>query len=250
MISTIHQAGIETLLLEHGKVNAFDLELCRDLNTAFAEASGRSGPLVVTGAGSTFSAGVDLFRVVNGGRAYIEAFLPALSEVFLRVFTLPRPVVAAINGHAIAGGCILACACDYRLMAEGKARIGLPELAVGVPFPASAIELMRSVTDPVRLHEFLFLGRTYEPGDAIAAGLVNEVVPAERLADRASEVARDLGACPATSYRITKNLLRGPAAARIREAERDHRELIDAWASEETLDAIRSYLTRTFKRSS
>jgi enoyl-CoA hydratase len=240
--------GIDTLRLEHGKANAFDLELCRDLNAALSEASTRTGPLILTGAGSIFSAGVDLFRVVDGGRAYVEQFLPALSEVFLRLFTLPRPAVAAINGHAIAGGCILACACDYRVMADGKARIGLPELAVGVPFPASAIELLRSVTDPARLHEYLFLGRTYEAREAADVGLVNEVVPAERVTRRAAEVARDLGSRPAASYRITKQFLRGPAAERIRAAERDRAELIDAWASEQTMEAIRGYLARTFKK--
>jgi enoyl-CoA hydratase/carnithine racemase len=108
--------------------------------------------------------------------------------------------------------------------------------------------LLRSVTDPARLHEFLFLGRTYTPREAAAAGLVNEVVPAERLDERAREVARDLGSRPAMSYRITKELLRGPAAERIREAERGHEELIDAWASPETLAAIRGYLARTLKR--
>ncbi len=248
MITRTAIEDIDTLRLEHGKVNAFDLELCRDLIAALADAESRTGPLIVTAAGSSFSAGVDLFRVVDGGRPYVEQFLPALSEVFLRLFTLPRPVVAAINGHAIAGGCILACACDYRVMVDGKARIGLPELAVGVPFPASAIELLRSVTDPSRLHEYLFLGRTYEGADAAAAGLVNEVVPAERVAQRAAEVARDLGSRPAASYRITKQFLRGPAAERIREAERDRTGLIEAWSSEQTVETLRSYLARTLKK--
>jgi len=240
--------GIDTLRIEHGKANALDVELCRDLGRALAEAESREGPLILTGTGSIFSAGVDLFRVVDGGRQYIEQFLPALSDLFLRLFTMPRPVVAAINGHAIAGGCILACACDYRIMGEGKGRIGLPELAVGVPFPASAIELLRSVTDPVRLHEFLFMGRTYEAREAAAAGLVNEVVPIESVMERAVTVARDLSSRPAASYRITKHFLRGPAAERIRAAERDRAELIDTWAAPATLDAIRGYLARTLKK--
>jgi enoyl-CoA hydratase len=240
--------GIDTLRIEHGKANALDLELCRDLDAALAEVEAREGPLVFTGTGSMFSAGVDLFRVVDGGRGYIELFLPALSNLFLRLFMMPRPVVAAVNGHAIAGGCILACACDYRVMGEGTGRIGLPELAVGVPFPASAIELLRSVIDPARLHEFLLMGRTYDAREAAAAGLVNEVVPGESVLERAVAVARDLGARPAASYRITKQFLRGPAAERIRAAERDRAELIDAWAAPATLEAVRAYLARTLKR--
>ncbi len=248
MIARISMSGIETLRIEHGKANALDVELCRGLDAALADAEGREGPLVLTGTGSMFSAGVDLFRVVDGGRDYIAQFLPALSELFLRLFMLPRPVVAAINGHAIAGGCILACACDYRVMGEGKGRIGLPELAVGVPFPASAIELLRSVTDPVRLHEFLFIGKTYDAREAVAAGLVNEAVRLEEVLDRATAMARDLGSRPAASYRITKHFLRGPAAERIRAAERDRGELIDAWAAPETLEAVRGYLARTLRK--
>ena len=240
--------GVEILRLEHGKASALDLELCRALSDALREAESRSGPLLLTGTGSIFSAGVDLFRVVDGGRAYIEQFLPALSGLFLRLFTMPRPVVAAINGHAIAGGCILACACDYRIMGDGQGRIGLPELTVGVPFPASAIELLRSVIDPARLHELLFIGRAYEAREAGAAGLVNEVVPSDRLMARALEVARDLGSRPADSYRITKHFLRAPAADRIRAAEQDTRELIDAWSSPATLETIRAYLARTLKK--
>ena len=240
--------GIETLRIEHGKANALDLELCRDLDAALAEGESRGAPLIVTGAGTMFSAGVDLFRVVESGREYIAKFLPALSGLFLRLFMMPRPVVAAVNGHAIAGGCILACACDYRVMGDGKGRIGLPELAVGVPFPAAAIELLRSVCDPARLHEFLFIGKTYDAPEAAAAGLVNEVVPADQVLERAASVARDLGSRPAASYRITKRFLRGPAAERIRAAERDHGDLIDAWAAPATLDAVKQYLERTLRR--
>ena len=238
---------IETIRLEHGKASALDLELCRALSDALRDAEGRSGALLLTGTGSIFSAGVDLFRVVDGGRAYIEQFLPALSNVFLRLFTMPRPVVAAINGHAIAGGCILACACDYRVMGDGKGRIGLPELTVGVPFPASAIELLRSVIDPARLHELLFIGKAYEAREAATAGLVNEVVPPEHVVSRAAEVARDLGSRPPDSYRITKHFLRAPAADRIR-ASGDHGELIDTWSSPATIETIRAYLARTLKK--
>lgn len=248
MIVRTETQGIDTLRIDHGKANALDLELCRELEHTLADAGTHEGALILTGTGSMFSAGVDLFRVVDGGRDYIAEFLPALSDLFLRVFTLPRPLVAAINGHAIAGGCILACACDYRVMGEDKGRIGLPELAVGVPFPASAIELLRSVTDPVRLHEFLFLGKTYDGREAAAAGLVSEAVPAEQVLERAATIARVLGSRPAASYRISKQFLRAPAAERIRAAERDRGGLIDAWAAPATLQAVREYLEKTLKK--
>ena len=240
--------GVELLRIEHGKANALDLELLNELSAAFDEAAEVRGGLVLTGSGSIFCAGVDLFRVVDGGRPYIERFLPALSRVFLQLFTLSRPVVAAINGHAIAGGCILACACDCRVMGQDRGRIGLPELAVGVPFPASAVELLRSITGSARLQELLYFGRTYEPHDALKHGLVDEVVPSASVLERAIVIARELAARPGDSFRITKNYVRGPAAARIRAAEEDAANLLDAWASPETLASVRAYLEKTLRK--
>ena len=240
--------GVDILRLHHGKANALDLELCGALTSVLAEARPREGPLVLTGMGSIFSAGVDLFRVVDGGRPYVEQFLPALEHLFLQLFTLPRPVIAAINGHAIAGGCLMACACDYRVMADGTGRIGVPELAVGVPFPPSAIELLRAVNNPAHVEELVYMGRTYDARAAASIGLVNEVVPPEQAVARAVDVARDLGARPARSFRLTKQFVRGPAAERIRAALPGRQELIDAWASDDTFAAIREYLRRTLKK--
>ena len=96
---------------------------------------------MITGAGRCFSAGVDLPAIVNGGAEYTDRFMTALSAAFLAVFDHPAPVVAAINGHAIAGGCVFAMAADIRLMSAGT--IGLTELAVGAMFPMAAIEICR-----------------------------------------------------------------------------------------------------------
>ena len=102
---------------------------------------GRADPsvkaVILTGSGSSFSAGVDLFRVLKDGPEYGRRFLPVLDNFLRAALTLPKPMIAAINGHAIAGGCILAATCDHRIMTEGNGRIGIPELAVGVPFPGA-----------------------------------------------------------------------------------------------------------------
>jgi enoyl-CoA hydratase/carnithine racemase len=105
--------GVGVVRLVHGKVNALDLELCRAIEQAMRDLDDVDGvvrAVVVTGTGRVFSAGVDLKRVVDGGAAYVAEFLPALSGAFRSVFDLGKPVVAAVNGHAIAGGCVLAAA--------------------------------------------------------------------------------------------------------------------------------------------
>ena len=127
--------GVSTVRLDHPPVNALDLGLLDDVIDAM---SGITGPVVITGAGRCFSAGVDLPAIVDGGAEYTDRFMTALSAAFLAVFDHPAPVVAAINGHAIAGGCVFAMAADIRLMSAGT--IGLTELAVGAMFPMAAIE--------------------------------------------------------------------------------------------------------------
>ena len=145
MLETEDRSGVTVLRLKHGKVNALDTELLRAITAAFQDLD-PTAAVVLTGHGSAFSAGVDLKRIVDGGQPYVREFLPALTETFLAVFNHPGPVVAAVNGHAIAGGCVLAAACDARLMSGG--RIGLAELSVGVPFPTVALEIMRHAVGP------------------------------------------------------------------------------------------------------
>src|SRR4249920_8436 len=159
--------------MAHGKANTLDTTLCRDLAAQLGELErGGHRAAVLTGHGPIFSAGADLLRLRDGGPGYLDEFLPALSEAFLAVFDCPVPVVAAVNGHAIAGGCVLACACDYRVMNEGHGRIGVTELLVGVPFPVTALEILRFAAGTRRLSELACFGRTYRAAEAAGLGLV------------------------------------------------------------------------------
>jgi enoyl-CoA hydratase len=237
------------LTLSHGKANAFDAELCHDLLARVDECRERwCSAVVITGRGTIFSAGVDLLRVVEEGRPYVERFLPLLSESLAAVFCLPKPVVAAVNGHAIAGGCVLACAADRRLMARGSGRIGVPELLVGVPFPAVPLEIMRFAA-PACLSALVFDGATFTADDAVRHGLIDGVVDAEALVADAVAAALVLAERPAAAFALTKRLLRGGAVERMDAGRRQlDRAVQDCWAAPETLDAIRGYIQRTFKK--
>ena len=112
---------------------------------------------------------------------------------FESVFFHPKPVVTAVNGHAIAGGCILACCGDRRLMTDDeRAGIGVPELYVGVPFPAAALEILRFACSPAHLQKLICSGQSLRPGAALEAGLVDVLAPADALESEALEVARRL----------------------------------------------------------
>jgi enoyl-CoA hydratase len=238
---------VAVLRLAHGKVNAIDVELMEELEaelTAVEHSAARA--LVLTGRGGSFSAGVDLFRVAEEGRFYLERFLPALSRALGRLFTFPRPVVAAANGHAIAGGAILAFACDHRILAEGPARFGVPELLVGVPFPCLPLEIVRFAVPRHRLQEIVYGGRNYTVEEALEGGLVDETAPAEALLDRACAAAERLAAIPSDAFRLTKAALRGPTMERVaRDAPEHDAAALDIWAAPEAAVAIRAFLERT-----
>jgi enoyl-CoA hydratase len=155
-------------------------------------------------------------------------------------------VVAAVNGHAIAGGCVIVLACDTRLMAQGDGRIGVPELLVGVPFPAAALEVVRFAVPRDQVQSLIYTGQTVRPPDALAAGLIDEVVAPDQLLARAQEVARQLAMIPPEVYRLTKQSLRAEALERIdRTSEMHDRAVLQVWSAAETNTHIREYLRRT-----
>jgi enoyl-CoA hydratase len=239
--------GVVTLRLAHGKAAALDIELLEALDRELAAAE-EARAVILTGSGSIFSAGVDLFRIVDGGADYVRAFFPLLRDVVRRLFAMPNPVVAAANGHAIAGGAILVYACDLRLMAAGNGRIGTPELLVGVPFPTAALEIVRFAVPNERLQQLVLTGRTLPPDEALAAGLVDEVVDPAALPDRVRDLALQLAAIPRETFRPTKVHLRAPALALMADDARDAAALA-VWCDPETHARIREYLARTVRKS-
>jgi enoyl-CoA hydratase len=249
MIERSQHEGILTLRLAHGKASALDVELLDALLRELDGVAEDVRALILTGTGSIFSAGVDLFRLTQGGADYVRRFLPLLSRFLRTLFAFPRPVVAAANGHAIAGGCILVLAADSRLMAEGAGRIGVPELLVGVPFPAAALEVVRFAVPRDKVQSLIYTGRTLPPQEALAAGLVDEVVATDDLLARAQEIARQLALIPPQVYRLTKQALRAEALERIERASAaQDQAALAVWSAAETHAHVREYLRRTVRK--
>jgi len=243
------QDGVAVLRMADGKANAMSLEFCRTLTARFGEiGSSKARAVVMTGSGGIFSAGVDLIRLLDGGAPYVREFMPVLATMFVAVFSCPKPVVAAINGHAVAGGCVLACAADRRLMAREGGRIGTTELAVGVPFPTVAIEIMRCAAAAHRFEEVIFGAAAYAPPEAVERGLVHEIVEPDALIARAVVAAKALAALPPAAFALTKRQTRQPALARIaRDACAAEVEAI--WTVPETAARIRDHVARTLRKA-
>ena len=203
------------------------------------------GAVVVTGTGRFFSAGLDLFDVFAYPPRAFDEFTERFDAGFGALFALPKPVVAAVNGHAIAGGAVLAAAADFRLVAEGDGKMGLTEILLGVPFPVSVLEIVRYACDGPHLRELLYHGRTYLPEEACARRLADEVVPATELVPRALALAEELAERPPAAFADTKLGLRAEPLRRLESARSDGDPAWDIWRSAETRAAVEAYKART-----
>jgi enoyl-CoA hydratase len=248
MIHRERRGVTEILRLEHGKVQALDIELLQELDAALVAAEGGdAGAVVVTGTGGSFSAGVDLPRVVREGAPYVARFLPLLDAVLARWFHLKKPVVAALNGHAIAGGCVFAACSDRRILAKG-ALVGVPELAVGVPFPPLVIEILRYAIPAPHLQQAVLGAKNYDAETALRLGLVDEVVEREQVLSRALAAAEDFAALPAGPFAAAKRALRRGVADR-RDLDEEAASFAPLWTTPETIARISAYLDRIVRKA-
>jgi len=211
--------GVRVLTLDRPPANAEDETLLTDLGRALDEARANDAvrAVVLTGAGRFFSGGFDLAAPRRGGDA-VRRIGELFRATHLGLLTLPKPTVAMVNGHAIAGGLVLALACDYRLALDGDYRIGLNELAVGASYPRVAFEIVRLRLAHARAAELLLGAALYPAREAVRLGIADELLPADRLEPTVLRRAARLGAFPREAYAHTKAALVAEAVARV-EAE-------------------------------
>lgn len=229
--------GIASVVLSRGKVNAINQtvvdELGQCLETLAADRDLKA--VVLTGRGKFFSFGFDVTEFLSYTQAEFAGYLTAFTDLYTYLFTYPKPVVAALNGHTIAGGCMLALACDYRLMAAGKARISLNEITFGASVFAGSTEMLRFLIGSAKATDVLYSGSMYSAEEALALGLVQSVSNADQLVDRARRIAADLAARPAPAFTSIKSLLRKPIAeAMVRREAASIGEFVDIWYTAET----------------
>ncbi len=190
-------------------VNAQNQPFFGDLHDAFdrLERDHPDCPVVLTGAGRRFSAGLDLdehFRLFAGDPAAVGSWFAGYRQTNMRVFTYPRPTVAAIDGHALAGGLITAAVCDQRIAVTGEATFGLSEVPIGIPMPAVYVRMLAYAWGEAVASRASLLGEIFTPDQAHTLGLVRELVPAEDLLDRAVAIAGQTPEDCLEQYAFTK----------------------------------------------
>jgi enoyl-CoA hydratase len=190
--------------LASDKVNALDREVLQEISSfvEYCEQEPEVGALVVTGEGSVFSAGLNVSEVLDNEKSYTDLLLDDLNEALVRLFRCPKPTVAAINGAAIAGGCLLASTCDKRFIAV-EARIGVTELQVGVSFPTVAIELLKHACGS-RAEQLILDASLLDADEACRSGLAHQSVPRSELHATALSAAEKLASLDARAYALAK----------------------------------------------
>jgi enoyl-CoA hydratase/carnithine racemase len=239
--------GIAVLTLNRPKANAFSAGLVAELSGTLAAQSAARGVVLASALPGMFSAGWDLPLLVDRERAEMEEFVTAYCDLVRQIFVFGPPVVAALPGHAIAGGLILAMAADERMAAEGKGKFGLSEVILGVSVPACLMEPFRHVVGPRHMERLAATGENVTVESALAIGLVDSVVPAAELLDRAVERARFLAGLSGAAYAAIKRRSRAAALARFDQA-RDHDPFLDFWFSEDARFRVKDMVARLTSR--
>ena len=195
--------------------NAMDLELLGELegNLDFVE---KPAGLIITGVGACFCAGLDLRVVPKYAAAQQRQLVASLNRLFTRIYDLPFPTVAAVNGHALAGGFFLALACDVRVGVKKDYQLGLPEVRVGVPYPEAAMRLAQAELSPATARQLVLSGDPISPDEAVALGVLDQLVEEDALVTVALEQARSRALLAAEIYARTKQQLREPALCDMR----------------------------------
>lgn len=226
--------------MQHPAKNALGNDLMGWLEDELKKAG--SEPLVVTGTADAFSAGLNLKEVAALDTAGMTRFLARLDAIFVRLFHHPAPTVACISGHAIAGGCILAQCCDWRIARrDPKLRLGVNEVALGACFPPACLRILVHRLPPEARERVMLGAGLYDVDGALAVGLVDEVVDdAEAAATRRIQA---LSAHPRATYALTKRTLREGATTVTAADERRFREQeVPIWTSQEMKDRVAAVL--------
>jgi enoyl-CoA hydratase len=243
----IEEAGdVAVVRIDRPPANALDLDLLAEGDEVRQRLERQEpGAVVITGTPPFFSAGMDLKTAPTLSQGEQRQTVQGINRLFAGWYAFPRPVVAAVTGHAIAGGLILALCADHRVGAtDGK--LGLTELRAGLAYPVAALAVVRAELSPPVARRLALLAELVEPDEALQLGLVDELRPPGEVFDRALEVATRMAALPRTAYTQVKQQLRAPVIEAVDRALAGGAgdPLLAGWVSPDTQGAAAQLLER------
>jgi enoyl-CoA hydratase/carnithine racemase len=248
MISMEQRERVAVLRLDRSVTNALDLDCVQKLAKALKgvrEDPAIRGLVLTSSSAKFFAIGFDIPHLFDLSRADFEDFYRAFNLACMDLYTMPKPTVAAITGHAIAGGCILAICCDYRFIAEGRKLMGLNEVKLGVPVPYLADRVLTQLVGVRYAREIMEGGEFYGPDKLSAMGMVDRVLPIDQVVEQAVEWAAELGDMPGSAFeRIKENRVERVAAEVAGCAEQKKQKFIECWYSEPAREQLREAMDK------
>ena len=247
-ITVDYQDTVVIVKLSRGVTNVLDMELVKELGEFLerVQQDSRVSALVLGSSNDKFlSIGFDIPQMFELPREDFSTFFGEFNRVCLSLYTLPKPTIAAITGHAVAGGCILALCCDYRFIAEGRKLMGLNEIKLGVPVPYLIDCVLRYTVGTRYARQIMDTGEFYGPEDSLRMGLVDEVLPVGEVMAKATERARLLGAWPREAFAMIKrNRVEEIEQRVLAQREEKERLFVDCWYSDEARQRLREAIDK------
>ncbi|PLY00518.1 MAG: hypothetical protein C0622_08695 [Desulfuromonas sp.] len=227
------QDGVALLRLDNGVTNAINGTLIADLSSALAQVRCNANGLVLLGNEKFFSIGLNLPELIDFDRAAMTDFLSRFEQLMCELYTLPLPTACALTGHAVAGGCILALACDYRFAAEGRKLIGLNEATIGLPVPYLPSLILRQLIGDRRASDMLYQGQLLSSREAADIGLVDELLPVAEVEAHAVARTGTQTSLPRAAFAVQKENRADFICSRYAQSNQEKVELLlDCWFEE------------------
>jgi enoyl-CoA hydratase/carnithine racemase len=248
LIHRQYHDGVTLLQLNRAVTNALNLQLVRELSENLKRA--RDDPKVrglVLGSTNDkfFSIGFDIPELFELAKDDFVPFFQTFNRLCLDLYTWPKPTIAAITGHAIAGGCILALCCDYRLIAQGRKLMGLNEIQLGVPVPYVADRILEQLVGAQNAREITYTGKFYSPEALLPMGMIDQVLPLEQVLQQAIEKAKSLGALPPDAFAMIKRNRTEIVEAQIQERLTEKEQyFIECWYASQARERLREAIKK------
>lgn len=233
--------NIVTITIVKPKVNALNEELVEELNNCFKELSKDKEvrAVILTGQGSFFSFGFDVPGFMDYKKKAFERYVRKFSSLTQRIFIFPKPVIAGLNGHAVAGGAVLALCCDYRVMIKDKPRIALNEMTFGSTVFTSVAEYLRFAVGSQNAQKILFSGKMHTAEEALSIDLIDKAVAERSFRKSLVEIATEYAQRDKKVFSSVKKLLRDDIHKKIEKNEKKSiTEFVDIWYSKNTREKL------------
>jgi enoyl-CoA hydratase/carnithine racemase len=242
LVRIAYHDALAILELNRGVTNALNLQLVIELTEALQkvkQSEGMHGVVLRSSNEKFFSIGFDIPELFQLPRDDFHVFYHSFNQLCVRLYTFPKPTIAAITGHAVAGGCILALCCDYRLIAQGRKLMGMNEIKLGVPVPYPADCILRQVVGPRHAREIVYGGEFYESEKSLQLNMVDEVLPLHQVVQESIRRASSLSELFGKAFEMIKrNRTEAVEAQILSNIDEKERFFIECWYSPDTRERL------------